>query len=176
MSMRKQTIWFGLGMVGAVVLGIYAYLGGFRPIEVRLIEREEYTLIGNYYEGQYDNDTLGHLFFNAKALIQGEGMPGTLTIVNYSPEAEGDTVSLFIGVLLDTPRGEQVPEGLEKRTIKGGKVLRASIHAHHLVMPSRDKVDEKLKAFATESHISLRPLSLEQYLAEDSLQIDKIVQ
>lgn len=164
-----------LSAITFALIGLYAYLGGFRPIEATLAERDDYQLIGHYYAGEYDGDSLRTLFFEAKDLISSGELEGNLIIVHYSPVADQDSISIFVGVAVpDLP--EVLPTHLEHRTLKGGKVIRAEITAHSFVRPLRNKVDESMEAFAMERNMKLRSVVLEHYLSEDELHIERLVE
>lgn len=174
--MTKKSIGLIIAFLIVGVLAIYAYLGGFHPIEISMADKQDYHFIGHYYEGKYDSDSLKQLFFKAKALILEESVAGTLAIANYAPNEENDTIHLFIGVLLNDPTIKDIPEKVERKIIKGGKIISANIKAHAAVRPVRTTVEEQMEAFAHEKGYTLKPLAIELYLAEDELQIDRIAE
>lgn len=170
---KKKGALIIIGAVALIIVGIYAYLGGFRSFEVTLAERGDYQLVGHYYSGEYDSDSLKTLFFEAKSLVENGQLNGNLTIVHFSSAEDQDAVDVFMGVVVaDTP--EDIPSHMELRTIEGGKVIRAVITAHSSVRPLRSTVDERMEAFAAEQNVQLRPLVLEHYLSENELHIERI--
>lgn len=173
--MKKKSTWIILGLLALILMGVYAYLGGFRSFEITLSEREDYQLVGHYYAGEYRSDSLKTLFFDAKKLITNGILEGNLAIAHFSPVEEQDSISVFIGVAVRN-ESTQSPPNLEQRTIKAGKVIRANITAHSFVRPLRNKVDKRMEAFAHERGLTLRPIVLEHYLSEDELYIDRIAQ
>lgn len=174
--MSKKTIGLLISFIAVGVLLFYAYLGGFRSIEISMSDRQNYHLVGHYYEGKYDRDTLKNLFFSAKNIITAGSLPGTLAIVNYvSSQEEEDTVAVFIGILLEDNTVDTL-KNWENRSIKGGKIISASIKAHAAVRPFREKVEEKIEEFALKNGYTLKPITFELYKAEDELQIDKIAE
>ena len=173
--MNKKFILYAILFLGVLLLLCYAYLGGFRPVEITVIEKPEYTLTGRYYEGSYDADSLARLFFEAKNNLKDNDKSGTLTIAHLS-EPAADTVKSFIGILLKESDDYPPLDGFEKKVIAGGTVLRATINAHHLVMPTRTTVDERMQEFAKEKKLSLAPVVIEQYISDEELIIDRILE
>lgn len=174
--MTKKTIGLLLAIIAVGALLFYAYLGGFRTIEISISERDSYHLAGHFYAGKYDRDTLKNLFFSAKEFVAENSITGTLAIVNYLPtNVEEDTVAVFIGVLLEDSFAI-TSQDWETRMIKAGKVISANIKAHAAVRPFRETVEEKIEEYALENGYTLKPFTLELYKAEDELQIDRVVE
>lgn len=173
--MTKKSILIILGLLILLLIGIYAYLGGFRSFEIALLERDDYQLIGHYYAGEYDGDSLETLFFEAKAHISDAKLEGTLTIVHFSPDAQQDSIRVFVGVAVPA-LPNSLPTSMEHRTIEAGKVLQAKITAHYAVRPLRNTVDKRMEAFAAERDLHLSPVVLEHYLSDNELHIERIVE
>lgn len=173
--MKKRTILIVIVILALILIGIYALLGGFRSFEITLSERGDYHLIGHHYAGKYDSDSLKTLFFEAKKLISEGKLEGHLTIAHFYTAEEQDSISIFVGVVVpDNP--EHSPAGMEQKTIKGGKVIQATIMAHSSVRPLRTTVDKRMEAFATERNMQLGPIILEHYLSENELHIARIAE
>lgn len=173
--MTKKSILIILGVLTLSLVGIYAYLGGFRSFEMELLERDDYQLIGHYYAGAYDGDSLETLFFEAKELISNTAVDGNLTIVHFSPDAQQDSIRVFVGVVLPA-LPNNLPTGMEHRTIEGGQVIRAKITAHYAVRPLRTTVDKRMETYAAERDLNLGPVVLEHYLSDNELHIERIVE
>lgn len=169
--MLRKTLYFGLPLL-AVLLIVYYYLGGFNQTEISLEETDAYVIAGYSYSGPYREDELQQLFFQVKDFVDSGTLEGTITVLNYDNEfAAGDSIQQLIGVrLAATPR--QKPEDLQLDTIPAGKVIRAVISAHPLVMPHPQDTHEKIINFAREQSLELGDMSIEQYVGETELWVE----
>lgn len=170
-------MWILLGILAIIIIAVYNYLGGFQKVKLEVLETTPYHMVGRYYEGKYDRDSLAALFFEAKSWMQIQEQSGTLTVVNYMGEngaENSDSVKTFIGVLFSTESPEMIAP-YEHREIKGGKKLRASIEAHSIVMPTRETIEEKMKTFAQEEQLLLEPIIIEKYVSDEELVVEGVI-
>lgn len=163
-------------MLIALIAG-YNYLGGFHKIKMEVVETDNYHLLGNFYEGRYDRDSVATLFFEAKKFVDNNETSGILSVVNFLGQKEiekGDSVEIFVGVIMpDEP--SEIPDQLDYRKIEGGKILRASVEAHSLVIPTREKIEGEMKKFAQEKAILLQPIIIEKYISDEKLVVESII-
>ncbi len=172
MSRKALLILFGVLLPGLTIF--YYYLGGFNQVDYSVKELEgAYTIIGQNLEGKYNDLEFEKIFTAVKKLIKNGQVHGTLVIVNYNDnydEYEG-TVTYTIGVLVDN-EGNDVPEGFEIFTIRASKVVRATIHAHNIVMPAPATIFKGANRVAKQHNLTLSDYSIEQYMGERQLVID----
>lgn len=171
---KKSIIWSLSIFLGLVVLAVYAYLGGFNPVAVSIQTNNQYTIIGNYYIGAYDRDSLQMLFFEAKEHLEKSKKDGILSIVNYRSGEESDSVEMFVGILSKSNNGH--PAHWETIHLQAEKAIRAKISAHNLVMPTRPSIATKIQTFADKNNLTLQPILIEKYISENQLEIDHLTE
>lgn len=169
--MLKKTLYVGLPLL-AVLLIIYYYLGGFNQTQISIAETEDYVIAGYSYRGPYREEELQQLFFRAKDFVETGTLEGTIAVLNYDDEfAAGDSIRQLIGVrLASAPM--QKPADIQMDTIPAGKVVRAIIKAHPLVMPHPQDTQKKIINFAQEQSLSLEDMSVEQYVGETEIWVE----
>lgn len=175
--MKKKVLWLSVGILSIILIAGYNHLGGFHEIEMEVVEIDHYHLIGNYYEGRYDRDSIATLFFNAKKFLDAKSYTGTLSVVNFLGDTEiekGDTIQIFVGLILPKEPVE-IPGLFDYRKVKGGKILRASIEAHSFVIPSRETIEGEMKEYALANDILLEPIIIEKYFSDEKLVIESII-
>lgn len=170
-------MWISLGILAIIIIAVYNHLGGFQKVKLEVLETAPYHMVGRYYEGKYDRDSLAVLFFEAKSWMQNQEQSGTLTVVNYMGDIgaeNSDSVKTFIGVLFSRESPEEIAP-YEYREIGGGKKLRASIEAQSIVMPTRETIEEKMKIFAQEKKFLLEPIIIEKYISDEHLVVESVI-
>lgn len=172
--MQRKWLWM-IAALAIVIVVAYFVLGGFHEVVLEVAEVENYTIVGNHYEGAYVRDTIARSFFQAKELLETAAVSGELAVVNFEKAVGEDSVHLFIGILLQQQALEG-PKNLERRHIEGGKIVRATIESHSLVMPTREKIEQKMEVFAAENNFSLTALTIERYVSDDKLVIERFIQ
>lgn len=154
----------------------YWQLGGFKEVEVALVELEgEYRLVGKPYRGRLKSPELNGLLEEVNARWTAGELPGVLTVaVLKEPASDKDTVEQFIGVLLSA--GEEpgvLPAGYSMMQLPATKVVRASPQGHPSVWPSPDQLRAKVEAFAREQGYPLQPdILFEKYHGPDKLEVE----
>lgn len=129
-------------LVTAVVLGIYAYLGGLRnPTVVVETTATPVVLAGQLFQGKVQDQRFGELFRAAKTM-QDNGRLGTkpalANLYFNNPETAHDTVQAFIGLAVaDSLR--PLPSGWRYRVVPAGqRIVRASIKGvSYLLAPNK---------------------------------------
>lgn len=171
--MQRKLLWTIIGALVIVIFGIYYFLGGFQEVNIEVTRAEHYRIAGNYYEGPYERDTIATLFFTARELLKSKTLSGDLSVVNFDENSQ-DTVKMFIGILLPHNVSGDL-EDLQIREIKSDKILRARIESHSIVMPTREKIEGKLQTFAEKNNLVLRDFTLERYISDNKLIIEKFI-
>ncbi len=171
--MQRKLLWILAAVIVCASIVYYA-LGGFNEIALEVTEISDYKLVGKHYEGVYERDTIAALFYDAKDLSESLGLPGKLTVVDIKNASAVDSISIFIGVQLQS-HNEKTPEGATIRDISGGRVVRAIIESHSIVMPTREKTEERMNKFAHENNLEFKGITIERYVSEDKLIIEKFI-
>lgn len=156
-----------------IFLGFYDYLGGFnRQVEVRLVAKGAYVVAGTYFEGNYDDDTLRHLFDEARSYLDQKQLDGLLAVVNFNEsETKKGQIKQLIGVATEQ-QAMAVPKNLSVDTFRASQVVRAVVCAHPLVMPKPESVNEEIRSYAKEKGFELADYTIEQYISEEEIWID----
>lgn len=170
--MQRKLLWIIFGVLLVILLSVYFFLGGFNEVGVEVAEVENYEVVGHFYEGPYKRDTIASLFFEAKHLLEIKTLSGDLSVINFENDPEQNHSKIFIGILVNQEAAD-FPAHLESREVGGGKIIRASIQSHNVVMPTRDKIDEKMEAFAAANNLTLTGVTIERYISENHLLIEK---
>lgn len=175
--MKRKILWISLGILIIILIAVYNHLGGFHRVKLEVLETGPYHMVGRYYEGKYDRDSIATLFFDAKNWMRNQEEAGTLSVVNYMGDTQNenlDSVKTFIGVIFSKESPEKIAP-YEYRKIEGGKKLRASIEAHSIVMPGRETIEEKMKAYAQEKQFLLKPVMIEKYISDEQLVVESVI-
>ncbi len=129
-------------LVTAVLLGIYAYLGGLHTPTVTVETTAAPVLVaGQAYQGKVQGPRFGELFREAKTMQENGrlGNAPALTNIYYKdPETAHDTIRAFIGLAVaDTAR--PLPGGWRYRVVPAGqRVVSARITGvSYLLAPNK---------------------------------------
>jgi hypothetical protein len=124
-----------LGIIFIVGLFFYYRLGGFNKPEITMVQAPAYHVAGKSYKGKMTTKEFGTLFKEAETFVEKKELAGRVSGIFYSkPEKENDTITAFVGVILDDPT-QKLPVGYTIKEIPARKIIRATIHAHILVSP-----------------------------------------
>lgn len=171
MNKRKAYV-IGISAFLIISTLVYIFLGGMAEVKVKPIKQQELKLVGRYYEGRVDDDSLRNLFFHMKDKVTSGDWDGVLTLAYYNhPEQDSGKVQNFVGVMLNA---DQVPDtsAYEERVFSSPDgFLQASIDAHPMVRPSPKTVEEKLQDYAKKHGEKVDSIRFEQYLSERKLQV-----
>ncbi|QIX61485.1 hypothetical protein FY528_07390 [Hymenobacter lutimineralis] len=173
--MNRWFLLLSLAVI-ATVAGIYAYLGGFTTAEVELLTtKEPIFLAGRYFQGRADSKDFGPLFRQAHQLQESGQLRGDLGNVYYNdPEAAGDTVKAFVGLIVADTTSQTLPTGYRYSTFSGGqRVVRARVQASYMVAP--DKLYSGIKHFAEQEKIKLGKVYVERFPAQGPVEVLALV-
>ena len=151
----------------------YFKLGGFSPVRVELVDVEDYHLVGRYFKGRYQSDTIGTYFKEMKSYIEEgvvEGFPAI--IYDHEPEGNRGEVESYIGILT---KGQTTIHQLEKREVPASKAIRVSKDAHISVMPNPDKIKGLIETCAEEYQLEFGQFNIEIYHPNNRLVIERPV-
>ncbi|MFP4089731.1 MAG: hypothetical protein ACLFT3_05455 [Cyclobacteriaceae bacterium] len=169
--MRRKYVITAL-LIFIILSSFYYYLGGFNTVKMSLATAEPYVVAGYSYDGRFDEDQFEDLFFKVREYTEMGLFPGNITVVNYDLlDEDQDSIRQLIGVRLE---GDplSIADSLAIDTIEAGRVVRAEIEAHPLVMPRPDKINRQIIDFALGQGVKLQDLTIEQYVSENRIVID----
>jgi len=166
--MKKKGI-IGIGIIA--ILAVVAYLtfdrlGGNTPVEIQLINQPPPSLAGKTYRGTPQAEELGKTF---EEIESKKGLnPGSYlhTIYEIEPAGKLDTMVVFIGINKSLPIN-----GLEYKIFEEGSYLLATVKSNRWVMPSPQKVQQRLKEFATENKLELSGVFIDKIISDEEVQV-----
>ena len=171
--MKKKII------IGAVVIGIFAIiyllLGGAEEIIITKEKTKNYAIVGMDYNGRYRGKELREKFADVKNKLDSGTIEGVMVVVNYNIDKDSldnGFIKQFIGIQLTKGMCLIFPKGYSVLEINTKEVINVHIGAHNLVMPSPEKIEQKINAFALQNGLTRMNLSIEKYVSERELNIE----
>jgi len=170
----KITLLLGSLGVLLVVIGFgYYKLGGFNSLQLELAEVNNYHLVGRSFEGSYQSDTVRYYFKEMKGYVEQELIDGNPVIIyDKEPEGQQGLARCFIGIKTEE---ETIIDSLEIRKITAKKCIRVSQDAHIAVIPTPEKIDKKIRAFAADNQLQLTGHNIEIYYPNNRMVIERPV-
>ncbi|MTI31667.1 hypothetical protein [Xanthovirga aplysinae] len=169
---KKIILRLALFLFLGVASIVYIQLGGFNEVKISVKENINYTLIGKSFEGRYKSKEVKNIFFDTRRLLEEGELHGTLAIIyDQDPSENEGNMKSFTGIILEKPISK-IPKGFEERKFKAFTVVQAQINAHPLVMPTPEKIKEKLKIYAQEQGLELQDISIEKLVGERELVVE----
>ena len=164
---KKTLFWIAL-LVLTVGLG-YAQLGGFRPIDIVLVECTDLELVGVEFIGTPQDEMLAGGFRKVEG-VQNDN-PGSVlhTIYYVEPAGKRDTMHVFVGVQ-KTSILRSLPDFTQKK-VSCGKAVVAKISAHRFVMPSPLRIKRKIQEFASDEGLVLQEIFVDKLLDDSHVEV-----
>jgi effector-binding domain-containing protein len=154
-----------------MALYFYSKMGGFSETNISIVSSKPYLVVGKPFKGRVKQRELGQLFQEADTLLVRSHLQNRAWVCGVflnNPEKEKDTIQAFIGLVLsDTLK--VLPEGYTYKRIPARKVLRASIKAYYLFVPS---IYPEMEDYAEKNKIQLSVPSIEIYPKQDEVVIE----
>lgn len=141
-------------------------LGGNNPIQIELVEAKPPTLVGKSFKGLPQDKKLGETFKSIETLLSLNPGKKIHTIYFQEPGGKLDTLEVFVG--LDLPFASA---DLESKNFSETSYLLATIKRNKWVMPSPNKVKEKLQEAANERNRSLSGVFIDRIVSESEVQV-----
>ncbi|AMM50963.1 hypothetical protein TH61_06905 [Rufibacter sp. DG15C] len=164
--MNKRFVIYML-IVVAVMVAVYAYVGGFKQVEITKTTSRQVFIAGKLYEGKADAEELGVLFQEVGKLVEQKKLVGEPAGIYYNnPEKQSQVLRAFIGVAIaDTT--VTLPAGYKIREVKAGQpILQGTLDASQMIAPK--KIYESLFDYAEDNKIKLKNYFVERYPTKDS--------
>lgn len=170
--MSNKIIGFSLA-IGLILIGLfwgYWTLGGFDPILVDKVNKPTMHLLGIRFKGQYNNPELKDSYFKVKELHD-KIAEGSLVIINHEPQIyAAGYVDHFIGIA-KTETFTELPSGFEVRHLQSQPGYEVTITSHNFVMPSPEKIKNKVLQKSEAAGLKLKNYTVEAYEGSRSLKI-----
>ncbi|ERM84774.1 hypothetical protein P872_23995 [Rhodonellum psychrophilum GCM71 = DSM 17998] len=153
-----------------IALGFYQFdrMGGFNEIVIDIQEIEAIDLTGIYFKGVPEDEAIG-LAFQTMGDLQSKASGSTLhTIYFVEPAGKRDTMEVFVGL---EDRFILESEGFSKQSFPAGTSVVAHIEANRFVMPSPNKIKQKMEAFALENGLNKPKVFIDMLLGPDEVRV-----
>lgn len=172
-SSRIVVIVFAVLVVSFFIIKTYSRLGGSEPLNISLRNGSSYLIHGKEFKGRYNSTEMETLFYQMREMALSDSIGGTFCIVSdLNPEVtDGKTVSYFVGFILDKEL-ESAGELLQRR-FDFESALKIELNMHNSVMPLPEEVEREMTDFAQARNVSLENYTIEKYLDEDQLVIER---
>jgi hypothetical protein len=148
------------------LIGFYM-LGGFAPIQVEIQNVPALKLTGYYYKGTPQNKQLGDMFKAVEGLKNENPNAILHTIYYVEPTGKADTLEVFVGLdqEIDTDGDMQT------RTWPSAQAIVASLQKHRFVMPSPEKVKERIQEYAKQHQLQQPTIFIDRIISEGHVQV-----
>ena len=175
MNKRLLRILVVLVVLAGLVVAVYAQLGGFEPVAIRLVRSPGTQLLaGVAFEGNARDSRLDSLFKAVRQLHRSGRLGGTLGSIYYevSPEKrrKGE-VRTFVGVWL-ADSAASLPRGYRLRTVGASRLVQARIESHFLVSPLPETVQTAMREYARQRKLKTEDFVMEKYLNDESITLE----
>lgn len=154
----------------AIIVGLgYAQLGGFRPIDIVLVECTDLELVGVEFKGTPQDEMLAWSFKKVEG-VQNDN-PGSVlhTIYYVEPAGKRDTMHVFVGVQKTSILSSN-PD-LTQKEVVCMKAVVAKISAHRFVMPSPLRIKRKIQEFASSEGLVLQEIFVDKLLDDSHVEV-----
>lgn len=154
-----------------VVAGIYYYLGGFNKIEIAVVQSSPVPIGGQYFEGNYDSDTVRHLIDTVTSYLQRD-TTAHLAVVNFDEyEDKAGLVRQFIGFTADS-LSPPFSANIRVDTFGTQASIRATINRHFWVRPRPSAIRREIIEFAQMHELATGDYTIEQYISDRKMWVD----
>lgn len=168
MKKAKKTVFWVALIVLTLGMG-YAQLGGFRPIDIVLVECTDLELVGVEFKGTPQDEMLAGSFKKVEG-VQNDN-PGSVlhTIYYVEPAGKRDTMHVFVGV--QKASISRLLSDLTQKEVTCKKAVVAKISAHRFVMPSPLRIKRKIQEFASDEGLVLQEIFVDKLLDDSHVEV-----
>lgn len=157
-------------MVVAVIVGIgYYQLGGFSPVNLALVDCNDFELTGIEFKGTPQDEKLSKSFMEVEDAKIGAPSAILHTIYYAEPEGKRDTMHVFVGIQ-KSALTKPMPKMMEKKVACNRAVV-AKISAHRFVMPSPLRIKRKITDFAAQNGLVLQEIFVDKLLDDSRVEV-----
>jgi hypothetical protein len=167
--MKYRNILFVIAAVSLIAGYGYHQLGGFRPVDLVLVECADLELVGKEFRGPPQDKRLSATFMEVEDVRVSH--PGVVlhTIYYMEPAGKRDTMHLFVGVL-KTSFHNGIPSMIEKQVTCSQAVV-AKINAHRFVMPSPLRVKQEIIEYASQHGVGLQGIFVDKLIDDSHVEV-----
>lgn len=156
-----------LAAIAILITVLFTYLGIFTTAEVVVKPSETMFVAGIPFEGSVDDEKFGNAFRRAAELRDKGELKGMLGNIYYNnPEAKGDSIEAFIGLIVPDST-VSLPADYELRQVPAmKKVVQATANANVIFLPK--KLYTAVFDYAKENDLDLETFYVEWFPEDDA--------
>ncbi|EPR67552.1 hypothetical protein [Cyclobacterium qasimii] len=165
--MKAKIILPFLGASVLALISVYFYLGGFKPIELKLDNCSDLNLVGVDYRGIPQDDTIGEYFREVEAARKNKPLH---TIYYIEPEGKRDSLHVFIGYESEV-MDQNGTTPWTRQSVECQQVIVATLKMNRFVMPGPDKTKKAIQAFAQENDLTLNGIFIDKIISSNHVEV-----
>ena len=165
--MRGKIIVPFLGASLLILISLYFYLGGFKPIDLKLANCSDFNLVGVDFLGIPQDDTIGDYFREVEVARKNHPLH---TIYYIEPEGKRDSLHVFIGYESDV-LDENLSSPWTHQFVECHQVIIATLEMSRFVMPGPDKTKKAIQEFAQENGLPLKGIFIDKIITSNHVEV-----
>lgn len=167
--MKKKGILIGVPVIVVVLVFVFYQMGGFRQIELEVVENAKLELSGIHFVGIPQDKRLRESFEKTEQLLQQHPEAKLHTIYYREPAGKLDTMEVFVGI--EQKWLSSNPEGFEQLGLSSEKAVVATIRRHRFVMPNPETVKASIREFAKANKLPEPSLFIDQIISPEEVRV-----
>jgi hypothetical protein len=166
--MKKSIGLVFLFILLAIGFFVFNSLGGFREVQLEVVEAMKLDLSGRVFKGIPQDEKLAKAFQEIENLKNANPGSALYTIYYSEPAGKLDTMEVFVGL---ESKWMENPTGYDTILFSGEKAVVATLESHRFVMPSPLKIKNKIIAFAQEKGLPEPDVFIDQIISPDKVKV-----
>lgn len=167
--MKKTGILIGVPILVAALTFTFYKMGGFREIELEVVENPSIELSGLRFVGIPQDKRLRESFAQMEQVLQKHPEARLHTIYFREPAGKLDTMEVFVGIEKKWLTEEQT--GFEDLNLSAPQAAVARIYRHRFVMPNPETVKASLQDFAKANKLPEPTLFIDQIISPQEVRV-----
>lgn len=168
-SMKKKGILIGLPILVAALTFTFYRMGGFREIELEVLENPQIELSGLRFVDIPQDKQLRESFEQMEQVLQQHPEARLHTIYFREPAGKLDTMEVFVGI--EKKWLTAALPGFENLNLSAPQAAVAKIHRHRFVMPNPETVKASLRDFAKANKLPEPTLFIDQIVNPEEVRV-----
>jgi hypothetical protein len=164
---KRKVIFLLTGVAVLLLIATYAYLGGFKPVNLEITSCRELNLVGIEYLGTPQDETIGAYFREVEA---SRGDKPLHTIYFIEPSGKRDTLQVFIGYESKEPK-LNLSSPWSYQTVECAQVIVAKLEMNRFVMPGPGKTKRAIQDFAKENGLTLKGIFIDKIISSNYVEV-----
>ena len=164
---KRKVILLTIIVVAVLLTVTYTFLGGFKPVDLKLTSCSDLNLVGIEYLGTPQDETIGTYFREVEA-SRGESPLHTIYFIE--PSGKRDTLQVFIGYEAKAPKiNLSSPWGYQ--SVKCSQAIVATLEMNRFVMPGPVKTKKAIQDFAEKKGLKIKGIYIDKILSSNHVEV-----